>query len=159
MDSETDNRKKIIAALAVLLVIVVIVGALTLGKKDETSPASTVGTSTQRSQASTADTTSTSTTFKDGTYTATGGYNSPGGAQEITVTVTLKDGIVTTTSAKSGATDPQAQEKQDDFIANYKDQVVGKKIDTIKLGRIAGSSLTPNGFNNAIDQIEDQAKV
>ena len=72
--------------------------------------------------------------------------------------MTLKDGAVTETSATSGAIDDEGKEYQSDFIAGYKQQVVGKKVDTISLSRVSGSSLTSQGFNNALKQIETQAQ-
>jgi hypothetical protein len=36
--------------------------------------------------------------------------------------------------------------------------VVGKNIDEVNLGKVSGSSLTPIGFNNAIEDIRSQAK-
>lgn len=35
--------------------------------------------------------------------------------------------------------------------------VIGKSIDEVKVGRLAGSSGTPEGFNNAIEQIKEEA--
>lgn len=43
------------------------------------------------------------------------------------------------------------------FQQNYAPQVNGKKIDTIKLGAVGGSSLTSGGFNAALQAIQDQA--
>ena len=49
-------------------------------------------------------------------------------------------------------------EYQDDFVGGYKSQVVGKSIAEIQLGKVSGSSLTSRGFNEALDQIRNQAK-
>jgi hypothetical protein len=35
--------------------------------------------------------------------------------------------------------------------------VVGKPIDEVRVSRLAGSSGTPDGFNEAIEKIKDQA--
>jgi uncharacterized protein with FMN-binding domain len=169
MDQQpTSKKREIIAALAVLIVIVAIVaGASIVGKKKAdsgTSNVSTTQTSTQATDSDTSTDTSTDTTtdttsgYKDGSYTATGSYDSPGGTEAITVHVTLSGGIVTATSADSGATDPEAEEYQGDFISGYKQLVIGKKIDSISLSRVSGSSLTSQGFNDAIKQIESQAQ-
>jgi hypothetical protein len=37
--------------------------------------------------------------------------------------------------------------------------VVGKRIDEVKLDRIAGSSGTPHGFNAALERIKEQARM
>jgi hypothetical protein len=46
---------------------------------------------------------------------------------------------------------------QTDFAANYKTQVIGKKIEGLELSKISGSSLTPKGFNDALEKIRSQA--
>jgi hypothetical protein len=58
------------------------------------------------------------------------------------------------------AGDPQARESQDyqsQFIGGIADAVVGKDIDQISVSRVAGSSLTSGGFNDAIETIKSEA--
>ncbi|MGH2449825.1 MAG: hypothetical protein ACRDGE_00855 [Candidatus Limnocylindria bacterium] len=43
------------------------------------------------------------------------------------------------------------------FAAAVPAVVVGKPIDEVKVGRLAGSSGTPDGFNDAIQRIKRQA--
>ena len=159
MDGSTSNRKRqLITTLAVLIIIVVIVAAAVVTSKKDT-PTSTVD-STGDTAATTMsdDTNSSNSTYNDGTYSAVGGYNSPGGAETITISLTLKDNAITGTSAKPGATNTEAEEHQADFIAAYEDLVVGKDINQVELSRVAGSSLTTIGFNNAIEQIKNKAE-
>lgn len=158
---EQSGRKRAIITVAVVVItIFAVLGTILLTKKKSnknlaaTNPSTDTGAN-QNSPSSSA----TSGTFKDGTYTATGSYTSPGGNESITINVTLKDGVVTETSAVSGANDPTAKQHQNEFISGYKDQVVGKKIDVIKLSRVSGSSLTSQGFNSAIQQIKQQAQA
>ena len=103
--------------------------------------------------------TQTNATFADGTYTAVGDYTAPSGAEHINVTLTLKDNVVVDSTVTAATTQAISLKLQNDFIANYKTMVVGKKISDIKLGKVSGSSLTPIGFNNAVDKIEAEAKV
>ena len=42
---------------------------------------------------------------------------------------------------------------------NVKTLVVGKKITDVKLDKVSGSSLTPKGFNDALEQIKTLAKA
>ena len=105
-----------------------------------------------------ADTTKKST-YKDGTYTAIGSYNSPGGPDKISITLTLKNNIVSSVSAIPMAGDPKSANYQQRFISGYQTFVVGKNIDTIKLTNVSGSSLTPIGFNDALTKIKAQAKA
>ena len=97
--------------------------------------------------------------YKDGTYMATGGYDSPGGKDQIGVTITLVDGVVTDASVKTIVADRESKEYQQKFISGFKSVVIGKSIDSLNLSAVSGSSLTPIGFNAAIELIKTQAKV
>ncbi len=97
--------------------------------------------------------------FKDGTYTESGSYQSPGGTQKVTVKATLAGGVVTDLTVTSGANDPTAKQYQSQFIGGINAEVVGKKIDSLKVSRVAGSSLTSIGFNEAIAAIEKDASA
>lgn len=161
---EKSGRKQAVITIAVVAItIFAVLGTILLAKKKSNKNLATTtdsSTKTNTSQSTTDNTTQTSSsTLNDGTYKATGSYTSPGGNEEITVSVTIKDGVVTDTSATSGANDPTAKQYQGEFIAGYKDQVVGKKVNTIKLSRVAGSSLTSQGFNSALQQIQQQAQA
>jgi uncharacterized protein with FMN-binding domain len=97
--------------------------------------------------------------YKDGTYTATGTYMSPGGEDKIAITLTIKNDIVTDTSAVEMAGDPTSERFENMFIVGYKQYVVGKNIATLSLTKVSGSSLTPKGFNDALLKIKAQAKA
>lgn len=96
--------------------------------------------------------------FKNGNYSAVGPYQSPGGSQEIKINITLVDGAVAESSAEGDSKSSSSKFYQKSFIANYKKEIVGKKIDEIKFDHVGNSSLTTNGFNNALEQIKNQAK-
>lgn len=95
--------------------------------------------------------------YKDGTYAADGVYRSPAGAEEIHVTVTLKDDIVTAAQVTGTASHPKSVKMQEAFIAGFGAQVVGKSIDELSLDVINGSSLTPKGFMDAVAKIKVEA--
>ncbi|MDB5188477.1 MAG: calcium-binding protein [Candidatus Nomurabacteria bacterium] len=97
--------------------------------------------------------------YKDGTYTATGSYMSPGGLDQLGVTVTLKADKITAVSLKEGANDGTSAHYQQIFAGAYTPYVVGKDISILKLDKVSGSSLTGRGFNDAITQIKAQAKA
>ena len=97
--------------------------------------------------------------YKDGTYTATGAYMSPGGEDQVTVTLTLAHDVITSVNVTPGAQDRTSQRYQDRFISGYKQYVVGKNIASVNVGVVSGSSLTPIGFNDALTQIKAQAKA
>lgn len=95
--------------------------------------------------------------YKDGSYSATGSYSTPNGQESIDLTVTIKDGVITSTSLVQNARSGEAKEYQAEFASGYKDLVVGKNVNDVSLSRVAGSSLTSNGFNRALNQIKDDA--
>ena len=98
-------------------------------------------------------------TLKDGDYTAEGGYTSPGGAEKISVKVTLAGGVVSALMVKSdAANDPTAKQYESQFIGGVNALVVGKKLAGLSVSRVAGSSLTSMGFDDAIAKIQAQAR-
>ncbi|MFX3636767.1 MAG: hypothetical protein ACE3L7_13760 [Candidatus Pristimantibacillus sp.] len=93
--------------------------------------------------------------YTDGEYTATGKYgNLP---SSITVTVTLIDDVIDDVKVTTHATNPTSLDLQQRFADAIPAVVVGKHIDEVKIGRLAGSSHTPDGFNAAIKNIKEQA--
>jgi uncharacterized protein with FMN-binding domain len=163
--AQSNSKKKIIAALIVLVAIALLaISAKALTAKDDASQNTAQTPTPSRTTTDTDTPPATSTddaaaaSYKDGTYTATGAYVSPGGNETIDVSVTLRDGIVTDSTVQEGASDPEAREYQQDFISGYKTFVTGKNIDDIRLSRVSGSSLTSTGFNSALEKIKDQAK-
>lgn len=102
--------------------------------------------------------TTTTSAYKDGTYSAVGNYVSPGGAEDVKVSLTLKDGIVTDSTFEAHSPRPMSARFQGQFAAGYKTLVVGQPIADLKLGAVSGSSLTPMGFNDAVAKIQAQAK-
>jgi flagellar basal body-associated protein FliL len=100
----------------------------------------------------------TASVYKNGTYSAKGEYVTHVGPKHIEVKITLENDIITDADVTNQADDKVSVHFQDVFIANYKPQVIGKKITEVHLSKIASSSLTPNGFNSALQAIETQAK-
>lgn len=95
--------------------------------------------------------------YTDGTYSADGSYQTPETVESISVTLTVADGLVTDVEVTG---DPQARETeqyQGQFIDGIADEVVGKSLDEIEVSRVAGSSLTSGGFNEAVESIKEQA--
>jgi uncharacterized protein with FMN-binding domain len=99
------------------------------------------------------------TTYKDGTYTADGTYQSPAGEGRITVKLTLASGAVTAITVDGHATDPTAKAYQGDFDRGIAGKVVGKKIDSLDITNVSGSSLTSGGFDDALKAIESDARA
>lgn len=127
---------------------------------DQTTENTTSQTNTP-AQDTTTDTKpeTTVTVYTDGTYTATGNYSTPGGSESITITTVISNDVVTNISASGSATSGNSKQYQSQFLSGYKNQVVGKSIEDVSLSRVAGSSLTSNGFNKALDTIKNDARA
>lgn len=97
--------------------------------------------------------------YQDGVYTAEGDYTSPGGAENIGVTLTLKNGVIEDAEIETMGNRPNTVKFQEIFKENFKQFVVGKNIDEVKLDKVAGSSLSPKGFNDALEKIKSGAKA
>lgn len=95
--------------------------------------------------------------YADGTYTATGQYATPESVETIEVTITLADDVITAVEVIGDPQARESQEYQSRFIGGISDEVVGKNIDDISVSRVAGSSLTSGGFNEAVDVIKTDA--
>lgn len=97
--------------------------------------------------------------YKDGQYDAVGEYVSPAGPEQLEVKLTIKDNKVEAAEVVNKATIDQSIEYQNAFIDGYKPLVIGKSLNDLKLSKVSGSSLTPRGFNDAVEKIKSQAKV
>jgi uncharacterized protein with FMN-binding domain len=93
--------------------------------------------------------------YKDGTYTAVGTYG--GLPSHLTVTVNLQQGLITQVQVQTHATDPTSLDYQRRFADAVPPVVVGKLLKDVQVGKLAGSSGCPIGFNDALDQIRKQA--
>jgi uncharacterized protein with FMN-binding domain len=95
--------------------------------------------------------------YADGTYEASAEYPSPNVTETLTVTVTLAEGVITDVEAIGDGDNPNSKRYQAEFSAGIADVVVGKSIDEIQVDKVAGSSLTSEGFNKAIEEIKADA--
>ena len=97
-------------------------------------------------------------TYKDGTYSADGNYVSPNGNETVGVELTIAGGAVSDVKITPHPTNPNTRKFQGEFAGGIKSQIVGKKLDEIKVSKVAGSSLTSGGFNQAVEKIKSEAK-
>ena len=96
-------------------------------------------------------------TYTDGTYDASATYQSPNGTESIDVELTLAGNIITAVTVTGNGESPDSQRYQGEFENGIADVVVGKNIDEISVDKVAGSSLTSGGFNDAIETIKSEA--
>jgi uncharacterized protein with FMN-binding domain len=147
----------LIALIVVALIAIVATAVIVINNNSKTAENDEAVPTQDTSDSSSDSKTSTTSEYKNGTYTATGNYSTPGGQESIELTVTLTDGAITDASLKEMGKTGEAKQYQGEFASGYKALTVGKKIDDVSLSRVAGSSLTSNGFNEALEQIKEDA--
>lgn len=95
--------------------------------------------------------------YKDGSYTEPGTYVSPGGIEHISVTLTLAKNIITAMKVTTVKADPTATSYEQMFEGGIAAATVGKNLNSLNIGVVAGSSLTSMGFNKALAAIKADA--
>jgi uncharacterized protein with FMN-binding domain len=149
----TALRHRVAVATATSALVAAIAAGCSSGAGDDgTAPAApssaTPATTTTRPSAG-------SSRYRDGGYEARGRYG--GLPSNIDVALTLRDDRITDVQVTANATDPTSLDYQERFADAVPDVVVGRPIDEVRVSRLAGSSGTPDGFNEAIEKIKDQA--
>ncbi|CAN7434256.1 FMN-binding protein [Arthrobacter sp. LjRoot14] len=96
--------------------------------------------------------------YKDGTYSADGNYVSPNGTETVGVELTLSGGTVSGVNITQHPSNPNTRKFQGEFAGGIAAQIVGKKLDELNVSKVAGSSLTSGGFNQAVEKIKSEAQ-
>jgi len=158
-NTQSESKMKYaLPLIAVVIVIVAVVAVYATNKKAPVNHTSSPAVSENTTPNSPISEDTTESEYKDGTYSADGHYVSPGGPRDIGVTITLQNGVVTDTNFDGRAVDPTSQRFQGEFRDNYAAMIIGKNIDDVALTKVAGSSLTPIGFRDALEKIKAEAK-
>jgi uncharacterized protein with FMN-binding domain len=149
----TPLRQRVAAATAMSVSVAAIAAGCSGGTSDDgpapAAPSSTTpATTTTRPSAG-------SSRYRDGDYEAKGWYG--GLPSNIDVAITLRADRITDVQVTANATDPTSLDYQERFTEAVPDVVVGRPIDEVRVSRLAGSSGTPDGFNEAIEKIKDRA--
>lgn len=147
-------RKSVYAAIAGLSLAGTVAGCAPTANE----PSAPDGVSTGGSGTPGASSAPPSGTYKDGTYSADGNYVSPNGTETVGVQLTLASGAVTDVKITEHPSNPNTRKFQGEFSGGIADQVVGKNVDDLKISKVAGSSLTSGGFNQALERIKSQAR-
>ncbi|HJP81499.1 MAG TPA: hypothetical protein VJ841_03850 [Candidatus Saccharimonadales bacterium] len=92
--------------------------------------------------------------YKDGEYEVEGVY---GGSKSIIVKLELSGDVIKDVAVTPNTTIRMSLGLQKKFAAAVPDVVVGKSIDDVHLDKLAGSSKTTQGFNDAIEKIKVKA--
>ncbi|MFF3039505.1 FMN-binding protein [Arthrobacter citreus] len=169
------NSKKPLLTAAAGLALLGTAGCGSAGTAQDTAPDEATGTSTPAASSGTASsgTASSGTApsgtassaaaaiggeYQDGEYTAKGSYIPPSNTkEEVTVSLTLSDGVVTDLEVSTSGNHPTSKRYQAEFTDGVQQEVVGKPLDEVKVDKIASSSLTSSGFNKALDEIKSEA--
>lgn len=153
--------KKLHPAIAALIIIVLIgiVTSVVIVVNNNKKPQAdnTIAPAASSTTATPAATSTDTSNYKDGNYSATATYVTPGGIESIDLTVTLKAGVIVDSQIAGSGKSDHAQEHQAAFASGYKALIIGKNADSVTLSRVSGSSLTSNAFNDALAQIKKNA--
>ena len=153
-------RKSVFAGIAGLSLAGTVAGCAP--SATQTTPAAT-GSSSPDTSAATPSGTSSSlagsgSVYQDGTYSADGTYVSPNGTETVGVELTLASGTVTAVNITQHPSNPNTRKFQGEFAGGIAAQIVGKSIDELNVSKVAGSSLTSGGFNQAVEKIKAEAQ-
>ncbi len=146
------SHHKVLSATAASILLL----TAACGGSDQSADA-TPTTSATSSGAAT-DGTSTGT-YVDGEYAGSGEYSNPGGQSSVKVELTLSGGKISDIVVTPEATNGTSKGFQAKFAGGIAGEVVGKSLDELNVTKVSGSSLTSQGFNQAIDQIKADARA
>jgi hypothetical protein len=159
LPQKNGNGAKVTTGIVAAAIIVVALFGISRYENKSTITPSSATTSSPATVAISSSSSSTKPTssFKDGTYSAVGSYDTPAGTEHVGVSLTIAGGVVTAADVTSEAVAPESKRYQAMFISGYKTQVIGKNISDLNLDKVSGSSLTPQGFDDAVAQIKTEA--
>lgn len=85
-------------------------------------------------------------------------FNVPKGHMDsMTVTATVKDGVITALNYSQNSSNRDSEEYYQSFENSFSNSsVVGKKIGSVQLSRVGGASLTTEAFNQALSNLAQQ---
>lgn len=95
--------------------------------------------------------------YRDGSFQANGTYQSPNGSENIIVVIELENDIVTDVEIITNPNNPTTAIYQGQFADGIGEIVIGEDIDSLDVTVVAGSSLTGNGFREALEAIKADA--
>lgn len=157
-------RKSVFAGIAGLSLAGTVAGCAPSATQDtpattgNSSPATSAAPSTTSPSGTSSSLASSGSVYQDGTYSADGTYVSPNGTETVGVELTLASGNVTAVNITQHPSNPNTRKFQGEFAGGIAAQIVGKSIDELSVSKVAGSSLTSGGFNQALEKIKAEAK-
>ena len=127
----TTQRRSAAIALGGISLAVTLAGCASGAGASDTSSDSTESSDSSTSESTTTDT---AATYTDGDYSATGSYESPGGAETIEVEITLAGDIVTAVTVTSNATNLNSVRFQGEFVDGIAAEPFGEMADSRRVG-------------------------
>ena len=123
-----------------------------------TADSATNSTPTSTSESTGAAGATTTSSYKDGTYTATASYSVPRGEQNsIAAEVTVADGKIVSVKTTDNYSDHESAMYISGFESSVNSSASGQSLATYSPSRIGGASLTTAAFGDALDTIRSQA--
>ena len=151
MNSHLNRMTVAAASLAVVVPLAACSGS-------DTSPASSGPTSAPVPGSPPAGAGPTGAAYEDGTYTARGVYG--GAPSYMTITIGLRADMITDVTVEPmPENNDTSRGYQERFAAAVPAEVIGKSLDEVRVGKLAGASGCADGFNNAVAAIRDQARA
>jgi len=153
-------RKSVFVGIAGLSLVGTVAGCAPSAQAPaaQSTAASSAPATSGAPMAGTGASTSAASGYKDGTYSADGNYVSPNGTETVGVELTLSGGTVSDVNITQHPSNPNTRKFQGEFAGGIKAQIVGKKLDELNVSKVAGSSLTSGGFNQAVEKIKAEAQ-
>jgi uncharacterized protein with FMN-binding domain len=153
-------RKSVFVGIAGLSLVGTVAGCAPSAQAPaaQSTAASSAQATSGAPMAGTGSSSSAASGYKDGTYSADGNYISPNGTETVGVELTLSGGTVSDVNITQHPSNPNTRKFQGEFAGGIKAQIVGKKLDELNVSKVAGSSLTSGGFNQAVEKIKAEAQ-
>lgn len=144
-------------AAAIVTVLLPLAGCSSSGDVGDGPQPSSTAQANRPSDSSSPDATAADgTAYADGTYTVRGVYG--GAPSYMTITLTLDDETITDVTVEPMPdNNDTSRGYQERFAAAVPDEVIGKSIDDLEVGIVAGASGCADGFNDALAKIRDEA--
>lgn len=152
-------HQKMLAAAAAASVLLLTAACGTSEETDGAASTPAATTAAPTDDVETPDVGNEEAGYADGSYEAEGSYSNPGGESTVKVGLTITDGTISEVTVTPEATNGTSKQYQEQFAGGIAAEVVGKSLDDLDVSKVAGSSLTSTGFNDAIDQIKAESDV
>lgn len=125
---------------------------------EETTFASPVATLSPAADDDEVDDSEETGAYRDGSYSAEGGYQSPAGPETVGVELAIADGVITAVTVTPQSENSVSAKLQGQLAAGIGDLVIGQPLETIEeFDAVNGSSLSPEGFQEAVEKIKEEA--